>query len=139
MKVIDFEKRGNVVRFYLGENNCKDYWGDDWADRPYESNAGSVYGEYIINSIDFAFPFDYLVLEPCDGEYNSPWCKEDFKKRKTPCIVIVPNAVWQEDGYSWRDDNYRLWVGCQNSLKIYFGDNDEDVNKSIVEFGGVKL
>ena len=30
MKIIDFDEKGNVVRFYLGDDNCEDYWGDDW-------------------------------------------------------------------------------------------------------------
>ena len=29
MKIIDFETKGNVIKFYLGENSCDDYWGDD--------------------------------------------------------------------------------------------------------------
>ena len=57
MKIIDFSKKGNVVRFYLGEDNCKDYWGDDWNDFPYEHNAGCVYDEYIAGIVDIAFPF----------------------------------------------------------------------------------
>ena len=43
MKIIDFECTGNVVRFYLGKDNEKDYHGDDWNDTPYECNAGTVY------------------------------------------------------------------------------------------------
>ena len=29
MKIIDFEKKGNVVRFYLGDNDLKEWYGDD--------------------------------------------------------------------------------------------------------------
>ena len=47
MKIIDFDKKGNVVRFYLGEDVCNDYWGDDWNDAPYEHNAGTVYNRYV--------------------------------------------------------------------------------------------
>ena len=78
MKIIDFEKKGNVVRFYLGEQTenwgwtnpeYKDYtgktptwlkpsdryYGDDWDDKPYEHNAGTVYGEFIKGYKDIAF------------------------------------------------------------------------------------
>lgn len=41
MQIIDMEKKGNVVRFYLGENGKQ--WGDDWNDAPYDCNAGTVY------------------------------------------------------------------------------------------------
>ena len=44
MKILDFELKGNVIKFYLG--NCNDWWGDDWDDRPYEHNAGKVYDQY---------------------------------------------------------------------------------------------
>ena len=60
MKIIDFDKKGNVVRFYLGKDDLNDYWGDDWNDVPYEHNAGTVYDEFIM------------------------------RKRKVPCLIIVP-------------------------------------------------
>lgn len=28
MQIIDIERKGNVVRYYLGENGTQ--WGDDW-------------------------------------------------------------------------------------------------------------
>ena len=78
MKIIDFEKKGNIVRFYLGEKTedwgwtnpeYKDYtgetpswlkpkdtyYGDDWDDAPYEHNAGQVYEEFIKGQKDIAF------------------------------------------------------------------------------------
>lgn len=45
MKVIDFSRKGNVIRLYLGDDTDKDYWGDDWND-PID-NAGPVYSDYI--------------------------------------------------------------------------------------------
>ena len=63
MKIIDFDKKGNVVRFYLGPTNKNDYWGDDWSDKPYEENAGSV----------------------------SNCSKEDLKNEKLPCVVVSTN------------------------------------------------
>ena len=43
MKIIDYEIRGSCVRFYLGKDDDTDYHGDDWNDRPYDCNAGTVY------------------------------------------------------------------------------------------------
>ena len=46
LKIIDFEKKGNVVRFYYGKDSLKEWYGDDWDDRPYEHNAGEVYHRF---------------------------------------------------------------------------------------------
>lgn len=29
MKIIDFERKGNIVRFFLGADDRFNYWGDD--------------------------------------------------------------------------------------------------------------
>ena len=29
MKIGDFDRKGNVIRFYLVKDDCNDYWGDD--------------------------------------------------------------------------------------------------------------
>jgi hypothetical protein len=144
MKIIDFEKKGNVVRFYLGEKTVdwgwtnpdyKDYtgktpnwlkpsdkyYGDDWDDKPYEHNAGTVYGEFIKGYKDIAFDFDDLVLEPCEGEWNSPWCKDDMIARKVPCIIVVPRELTEHD---WSTE-FKYWVANDAVKKYYFGDELE--------------
>lgn len=118
MKIIDFEKKGNLVRFYLGDDDCNGYWGDDWDDRPYECNAGRVYDEYIKGHRDIVFPFDYAVVEPCDGYLNSPWCKEDMKARKVPCTVAVANPDWE-------DDTFDRINADDKAVRFYFGDKME--------------
>lgn len=118
MKIIDFEVKGNVVRFALGADECDDYWGDDWDDRPYEHNAGSVYDRYVTGYAEILFPFDYTVLTPEDDwtyQSNSPFCKEDFKKRKAPCVVVSHN----EDDW---DARYSKEALNSNALKFYFED-----------------
>ena len=157
MNIIDFEKRGNVVRFYLGEKteewgwvnpNYKDYngdtpdwlkpkdryYGDDWNDVPYECNAGSVYGEFIKGYKDISFPFDYIVLEPCDTD-KTLWCKDDMADRRVPCIVVIkfgkPNSADELIGgeYICEDFNYWACGDRENVIKYYFGDNmDPDVS-----------
>lgn len=130
MKVIDFEKKGNVVRFYFGADDCYDYWGDDWNDSPYEHNAGRVYSEYITGHIDMAFPFDMLVLEPQDdwrNEGNSRYCKEDMKNRIVPCIIVVPKEICYDSFY----DTFGHWVGADGVQRIYFGDNLNELKNNI--------
>ena len=120
MQIIDFEKKGNVVRFYLGDATAH-YWGDDWNDRPYEHNAGQVYEEFIKGYKDIAFDFDDLVLEPCDGEWNSPWCKEDMIERRVPCIIVVPKEIIETNFRSW-EDRFSYWAQHDGIKRFYFGD-----------------
>ena len=141
LEIIDFEKKGNVVRFYLGSNvpnwgytraDYKDYrgqtpdwlkpsdkyYGDDWNDRPYEHNAGKVYDEFVKAYIDVSFDFNSKVLEPRDGEFNSPYCKDDFVARKVPCLAVYENP--SGDDY---DNDFRTIVARKDTKKIYFGDS----------------
>ena len=121
MQIIDFEKKGNVVRFYLGDAT-KPYWGDDWYDRPYNTNASRVYDKFIKGHRDIAFPFDDLVLEPCDGSFFSDnVSKEDMVKRKVPCLIVVPcNGTPRWNG------NSQSWVGAGDTMQTYyFGDELE--------------
>lgn len=119
MKIIDFERRGNVVRLYIGNDDLAEWWGDDWNDRPYEHNAGRVYDQYVAGHVDIAFPFDSLVLEPCDGAFNSEYSKEDMVARRVPCLIVVPKEV---SGDSWYWDAFDHWAGADGITKLYFGD-----------------
>lgn len=122
MKIIDYAKKGNVVRFYLGEDSLTDWYGDDWDDCPYEHNAGEVYERFVAGHADIAFSFDELVLEPCDGAWNSDYTKEDMIKRRVPCIIVVPAELAAD---SWHDD-FAHWVGVDGVQKYYFGDHMEE-------------
>lgn len=119
MKIIDFERKCNLVRFYLGKQSCNDYWGDNWDDVPYECNAGIVYDEYVSGIRDIVFPFNSLVLEPADS-YNaySDYSKEEMKNREVPCIIVVPPELTETN---WRVD-FDFWITQDNVLKFYFGD-----------------
>lgn len=122
-KIIDFERKGNVVRFYLGREDDNQYWGDDWNDAPYEHNAGRVYNEYVIGTADVVFPFDWEVLEPRDGQCNSGWSKEDMQKRYVPCIVAVPPTAAVD---TWWLGDFQKMLGVSDTKKIYFGDTAFD-------------
>ena len=86
MKLIDFERKGNLVRLYLGDD--ANFTGDDWDDYPYEDNASPVYDEYIKAIIDYAVPCEYIILEPSDNPNGSDWCKNDMKCGYVPMFVI---------------------------------------------------
>lgn len=149
MVIIDFEKKGNIVRFYLGEKipewgwtkpdykqkikgelkspewlkPSETFYGDDWDDSPYEHNAGKVYAEFIKGYTDIVFDFDDLVLEPCDGDfYNSSYSKEDMVNRIVPCIIAIPKNLVANN---WCTD-FGYWVGCDDIKKYYFGDMIND-------------
>lgn len=115
--IIDCEKKGNVVRFYLG--NDPDYCGNGWGKYPYEDNAEPVRNKYILGYKDISFPFNSFVLEPSDT-YNgeSHYCRNDFKKGIVPCIIVVDPA---ECGESYVDDFNRA-LGYKKVEKYYFGD-----------------
>lgn len=131
MKIIDFERKGNLVRFYLGADDCTDYWGDDWDDAPYDCNAGMVYDQYVKAVIDMVFPFNALVLEP-ESDYNTRvyYSKEDMKNRILPCIIVVPEKL-TADTWKYRYDD---WIGCDGITKFYFGDDMDTNMKGVVNY-----
>ena len=125
-QIIDCERKGNMIRFYIGKVKNGEQWGDDWDDRPYDCNAEQVYDEYVDHYVDMYTSFDNLVLEPCDGYYNCPYSKEDMIKRKVPCIIVVPAKIAEG---TWNDDDFKYWVGADGVGKVYFGDDEESVLK----------
>lgn len=122
MKIIDFAKKGNVVRFFLGANDLKEWYGDDWNDTPYEYNAGEVYEQFVSGYKDISFPFDALVLEPREGVCNSDWCKDDMKARRVPCIIVVPKEKAEDN---WYREDFAHWIGVDGIQRFYFGDRME--------------
>ena len=118
MKIIDWDAKGNVVRFYLGKDDLTEWWGDDWNDRPFEHNAGEVYKEYVSGVKDIAFDFDDIVVEPNRGHTNSPYCKEDFVKRLAPCLVVVPKE-FRDKSWDW---TFERALALPESRKFYYGD-----------------
>lgn len=120
MKIIDFERKGNLVRFYLGADELESWHGDDWDDAPYEHNAGPVYDEFVAGKLDVAFPFDALVLEPASGVSNTNISKDDLAHRILPALIIVPA---EQAGNYWWGEHYGKWLGTPGTQEIYFGDN----------------
>ena len=133
MKIIDIKKKGNVVRFILGKDELTDWCGDDWDDTPYEHNCGEVYEEYIAGYADVSFPYDYSICEPADDWRcdNTPYSRDDFRKRKVPCLIIAPLP----EGSDYNNDSYFDLLNRDDSKRVYFGDSD----KTIEELGGVSI
>ncbi len=96
MKVIDIERKGNVLRIYFGKDDLKFWYGDDWNDYPYEDNAGIVYKEFIIAYIDAYIPFNWDIVEACnylgneDYYFKKEYCKNDFRDGIIPFLYLVP-------------------------------------------------
>ena len=131
MKLIDYELFGNVVRFYVGAEDLTDWYGDDWDDRPFEDNAGSVYDEYVTGYIDVAWNGDFVVSEPA-GLYFS---KDDMKARKIPMVAVAPILP---DTYRWEYD-YKTVVSSPNVARFYMGDNNVFTKQLVQNTGGAVL
>lgn len=125
LMVIDWYALGNVVRFYLGEKGQNGYYGDDWDDAPYEHNAGTVYSEFVRGYIDMAWDVNTIVKEPCAGHYNSPYRKDDFKKRNIPVVAV--HRV-KGDEYNWMYDNFERCLAVADE-KVYLGEPAEELIK----------
>lgn len=127
MKIIDFVRKGNQVKFLLGDKDLKDWHGDDWDDAPYNDNAGTVYEEFIKGEKVFVFDFDDAVLEPYCGDWNSRYTKDMMKNRLIPCIVVLNKSIAEKEyGYWGNSDDipFRNYSGADNPLiqKFFFGD-----------------
>jgi hypothetical protein len=133
MKLIDFDTNGHVVKLYFGAHDLKDWWGDDWNDTPYEHNAGVVYGEFVKKTLEVAFPFDFFVMEPSSGEFNSMWCKNQMKERQVPALAILKSDQ-NIFAYSFKDI-----VSNSKTLKLYFGDSEKEILKNIKRLENVKI
>ena len=135
LKLIDFyknEDRHHKVKLYFGDTECENYWGDDWNDTPYEHNAGPVYNEFILKT-ETIYTTTEIILEPCDiPDCNSGWCKKDFKKRLTPCILVVPMSVIEEYDKIYGDyPTYTQAIGHPMVRRLYLGDSYSQVMNNI--------
>lgn len=134
MQIIDFKRRGNVVRFILGYEGDDGFWGDDWSERPYETQENNdVYENYVAGHRDIAFPFDAIVCEPCDGHKYSRRSKRDMKGQRCACIVVMMPEFFDEDEYAWLyEGDYDMCAADGRSIKFFFGDKMEPSKETIL-------
>ncbi len=121
MKIIGWERKGNVVRLALGKDDLNDWSGDDWNDAPYEHNASSIPLWGTEKYVDMAFGYNVSVLEAEDDWHyngNSPFCIDDFKDRKAPILVIDPTG---EEVF------YSLAANKEEIYGIFMGDRFENI------------
>ena len=128
LKIIDFERKGNVIRFYLGKKipfwgwtkpgrgkPSDTFYGYNWDVAPYQHNAWSVDHKFVYGHYDIYVPFDLIVADP--GDYwdkneNGPVriSKNALVNREMPAIEIFDNHM------------------CYNSLcELYIGDELEKI------------
>lgn len=121
-RIIDFDKENGSLFLIFGDPEATpDYWGDDWNDSPYEHNAGMVYDRYAEGYAEIIVPSRAEAFEPADTrayDYNSPWCKDDMKKRRVPCLVIKPTPEYKFD-----EDDFTRALAAEDAIRIYFGDD----------------
>lgn len=119
--IVDWERKGNLIRLHLGAANLKEWYGDDWDDAPYEYNAGVVYPEFETDVLDVAIPYDMIVKEPRDDTMNSGWSKNDMRARRTPMFIIAN----QPEG--WGGGDFQHLLADDNATRIYMGDDPTSV------------
>lgn len=122
MKIIGWERKGNVVAFYFGNDDLEDWSGDDWDNTPYEHNASTIplWGAKAVAEV--AFDVETSVLEPKDDYHynrNSPFSMNDFKERRAPFLIIDPTG--DEQCYSKAARNV-------DTIGIYMGDKFDDID-----------
>lgn len=129
MKIIDFETKGNVIRFALGADDCDDYWGDDWNDFSLD-NAGPVYNRYVTGYATVFVPFDYAVCDiRHDWHYQNPYgpglTKEDFKLEHWPCLIVDVSPEWFTTYYDaeFKKDSIRFYFNYTLEPGTYILDN----------------
>lgn len=122
MKIIGWDRKGNVVRFALGQDNLEYWSGDDWNDTPYEHNACTVPLFGIETYTEIAFGYKVNVLEAQDDyryNGNSHFCMNDFKEKKAPILIV--DVAGNENYYS-------KCVNKEDVFGIFMGDRFEDIN-----------
>jgi hypothetical protein len=110
MKVIDWERKGNLVRLYFGKDKLKEWFGDDWDDIPYECNAGEVYDKFVGDILDVCFGYDMEIYEPCHNKLNSEWCKDDFINNKSVVLVISKEYYSTFEGAVMDEVNLKISI-----------------------------
>lgn len=79
-----------------------------------------MYDRYVIGIAYAVMAWAGGVTEPADDWHydgNSPFCKEDFKKGKAPCLLLIPPG--EADDW-WGTEEYTRYIGNKNVVKVYY-------------------
>ena len=128
LKVIDFERKGNVIRFYLGKKIAfwgwtkpgrgkpsDTFYGYKWDVAPYQDNAWSVDRQFVYGHYDIYVPFDFIVADPTDY----------WDKNENGPVRISKNALVNREMPAIEIYDHKL---CQYSLcEFYIGDELEKI------------
>lgn len=69
-----------------------------------------------------AWDLGHIVKEPCEGHCNSPYCKDDFKFRNIPIIVV--HKLIDKNDYDWLYDTFEECF-VRSTEKIFMKDSAE--------------
>jgi hypothetical protein len=116
--LIDMYQCGNAIRLYFGPN-VDSITGDDWSDRPYESNCGIVYSEFVDCYIDVCIPFHWNVRDHTDDRVyeNTKLCRNDFKGGIIPLFWCISNN------------------GERDNVFFYMGETEENIIDKLNKLG----
>ena len=124
--IVDIATYGNIIKLFLSKTKNKDIWGDDQNDAPYEHNAGEVYDKFVDATYSIVIDPKYYVTTPeFDYTYggNSPFCKDDFKKRNTPAVIVGELDDW--------DFLYSQEVEKDTNAKLFYYDTLKSTIKNL--------
>lgn len=131
MKILDFDKKGNAIRFYLGKDNLKGWYGDDWDDR---GCTDRVYDEFVSEVKDIVIPYKHSVYSPFDFYHNEDqFSKDMFKSGNIPMLVIVKDEDKDYKNYEYHSYDWNSALGDKDSIAIYMGEDIQKVEEKLKE------
>ena len=108
-KIIDFQRKGNVIRFYLGKKIANWGWtkpgygepsdtvyGSNWDVAPYRQGNAVVDPQFVYGHYDIYVPFDFVVAEPSDYSDENGRVrisKNALVNREMPAIEIYDDRM----------------------------------------------
>jgi len=76
-------------RAYFTTGPLEEMWGDGWAKKPYECNAGDPYPPHNREYRIFRVAYDGEWQMPCDGHWNSPWSVKEINQKRVPWLQTL--------------------------------------------------
>jgi len=135
-EIIDWERKGDKIKFYLGRNG--EQTGNNWGVVPWKGNAGRVYDEYIEYAVLLTFEIWDKKWEPLLRKHNiirvyegtieniiylstskifiyepqKYYSKRDLVNRIVPCVILS----------KIRFSSFQEALRDRKAKRYYFGD-----------------